>query len=344
MNCAEYPKLWKQKSVGSNVDDIKGQSNIIFDGSEESFIRARRDYHREVISKWSSSPPRKSLLSITRSSFFAGEELAISCILLSLNHLFRQNTNKENNISKLAWLSHYLFVATGFIVYFISHRKGISIWKNCSNSHRQMLAFFDTPVFLRASALIFVAGAMICSSSIFRGTALLRSSKDFAHVLLLLRSLGVRKDENISVTKKSSNASNRSVLLYVKEEFILSKASFLSITFLASTLSLYENRVMFVISSLIIFDILPTMSHLLKDKISSSTTSSICVTGLHSLIAVYLLPTKIERRIFILLFSVLCFIVPILRWWMQGYKKVISGPWDIAHVTVNEVIETSITK
>lgn len=49
-----------------------------------------------------------------------------------------------------------------------------------------------------------------------------------------------------------------------------------------------------------------------------------------------LLANTLERIVFLSTLIFICAISPLAKWYLQHHKEIIVGPWDIAHIVVEE--------
>ena len=74
----------------------------------------------------------------------------------------------------------------------------------------------------------------------------------------------------------------------------------------------------------------------LRQQIARRPPCSIIITSSISLATAWLLLSSFEKVIFAGLQMLIFIISPCLQWRLQRHKKIITGPWDIAHIHVAE--------
>ena len=67
-----------------------------------------------------------------------------------------------------------------------------------------------------------------------------------------------------------------------------------------------------------------------------SVSSPSAVISYVIFIAVTLVVEGEEQVLLCILLVIVCGIFPLAKWWLQRYKKVIIGPWDIAHLSAED--------
>jgi hypothetical protein len=48
--------------------------------------------------------------------------------------------------------------------------------------------------------------------------------------------------------------------------------------------------------------------------------------------ATFVMLEPIEIIVSSVVLGVMCVVAPVWKWWLQGFKMTLRGPWDIAHV------------
>lgn len=105
-------------------------------------------------------------------------------------------------------------------------------------------------------------------------------------------------------------------------------AVFFSTTLLASRLSSNATVYLFVSSAIIIFAFYPAARHSISHH-PYRACIHLGVTGMLYLSTCFLLRDIKECLLFASGLLTICCIAPLWRWWLQRYKRTISGPWDV---------------
>ena len=91
-----------------------------------------------------------------------------------------------------------------------------------------------------------------------------------------------------------------------------------------------------IVSSVVtLFAFYPTSRHQIARNFPNALWTSPCfaITAALSVSAWLLLVSPVEKIIFVGIQLFLLVLSPCLQYWLQGYKKIISGKWNIAHIT-----------
>mmetsp|Transcript_6680 Transcript_6680/g.14610 ORF Transcript_6680/g.14610 Transcript_6680/m.14610 type:complete len:231 (+) Transcript_6680:468-1160(+) len=114
-------------------------------------------------------------------------------------------------------------------------------------------------------------------------------------------------------------------------------AALFSTTLLASRLPTNAVSYSFISSSVVLFAFYPAARHAIAKK-SRSLLLSPCqvITTATSSATFPLLENALERTVFLVTLACICVVSPVVRWRLQRRKEIICGPWDIAHIIVEE--------
>jgi len=113
------------------------------------------------------------------------------------------------------------------------------------------------------------------------------------------------------------------------------KVSLLWVTVLALMLESYVGRFVFLSTASLSFFYLRNVRNVVVTVFPTAGASTTAILALALfVVAVVSLPSWSEQMVFLSIMLMICVFLPLLKWWMQQYKTIISGPWDIAHVSV----------
>ena len=108
-------------------------------------------------------------------------------------------------------------------------------------------------------------------------------------------------------------------------------AAFFFTTLLASRLSSNATVYVFVSSAIILFAFFPAARHAISHHPHKVWIHSF-VTIIISWSTFYLLISVQERWVYSVMLGMICGVAPLWRFWLQRYKRRISGPWDVVSV------------
>ena len=113
-------------------------------------------------------------------------------------------------------------------------------------------------------------------------------------------------------------------------------AAFFATVLLISRIKSNATSYAFVSSVVTLFAFYPTSRHDIARHFPNRLWFSPCfvITALLSISAWLLLVSSAEKCMFAGLQLFLFVLSPCLQWWLQRYKKIITGNWDIAHINV----------
>lgn len=110
-------------------------------------------------------------------------------------------------------------------------------------------------------------------------------------------------------------------------------AALFSTTLLASRIPSNATSYAFVTWVVTLFAFYPAARHRIALKHPNRLRGSPCSMIFLALsLAVLLVITEFERVVFLVLQFLIMMASPTMQWWLQRYKQIITGPWDIAHV------------
>mmetsp|Transcript_6673 Transcript_6673/g.13475 ORF Transcript_6673/g.13475 Transcript_6673/m.13475 type:complete len:425 (+) Transcript_6673:59-1333(+) len=110
-------------------------------------------------------------------------------------------------------------------------------------------------------------------------------------------------------------------------------ALFFSTALLVSRIKSNATSFAFVLSVVTLFAFYPASRHRIARRYPNTMCGSPCffVTALLSISAWQLL-SPFERIHFSFLQMIILVVSPCIQWWLQRFKQIITGPWDIAHI------------
>mmetsp|Transcript_26671 Transcript_26671/g.41838 ORF Transcript_26671/g.41838 Transcript_26671/m.41838 type:complete len:391 (-) Transcript_26671:234-1406(-) len=113
-------------------------------------------------------------------------------------------------------------------------------------------------------------------------------------------------------------------------------AAFFATVLLISRINSNLTSYAFVSSVVTLFAFYPTSRHEIARHFPNRLWVSPCfaITASLTVSAWLLLVSSVERCMFVGLQLFLLLLSPCLQWWLQRYKKIITGKWDIAHINV----------
>lgn len=113
-------------------------------------------------------------------------------------------------------------------------------------------------------------------------------------------------------------------------------AAFFATVLLISRIKSNATSYAFVSAVVALFAFYPTSRHEIARHFPNRLWVSPCfaITASLTVSAWLLLVSSVERCMFVGLQLFLLLLSPCLQWWLQRYKKIITGKWDIAHINV----------
>ncbi len=113
-------------------------------------------------------------------------------------------------------------------------------------------------------------------------------------------------------------------------------AAFFATVLLISRIKSNATSYAFVSAVVALFAFYPTSRHEIARHFPNRLWVSPCfaITASLTVSAWLLLVSSVERCMFVGLQLFLLLLSPCLQWWLQRYKKIITGKWDIAHISV----------
>jgi len=110
-------------------------------------------------------------------------------------------------------------------------------------------------------------------------------------------------------------------------------ALFFSTALLVSRIKSNATSFAFVLSVVTLFAFYPASRHRIARRYPNTMCGSPCffITALLSISAWQLL-SPFERIHFSFLQMIILVVSPCIQWWLQRFKQIITGPWDIAHI------------
>lgn len=113
-------------------------------------------------------------------------------------------------------------------------------------------------------------------------------------------------------------------------------AAFFATVLLISRIKSNATSFAFVSAVVALFAFYPTSRHEIARHFPNRLGVSPCfvITASWTVSAWLLLVSSVERCMFVGLQLFLLLLSPCLQWWLQRYKKIITGKWDIAHINV----------
>lgn len=340
--------------------------------NHKSFLEARANYWNAFPSSFCRKAPSQPLSHIIRASLSTGQEVALVSLILSLHYyiLYLEQNPKDHPtqqpsifISNGSNWRYVSLICLGFFTLLIITfygEEGVasrSTWmKHRTNRlHTRLPDAILLSIFLRLlSSVLRTLTASYSSDTVM----LLATSGMVVHLIACNYTYangGVYPREN-----RTNNGSDQKSLvessIHQRPKFkggtLSLNASFFSVTLLASRFQSNASAFIFVSTSVITFAFYPDARHrMAKRNHGQSSTWRVCGTHIPLLEMLMFLslstsayialisidPIMTVSQLYLLVQGMVCFVGPCTMYYVQRFRLIIIGPWDIASVSKNEI-------
>jgi len=353
MQSQRYPRLWH--SVDDDVvriddegplkDGPRDISYVSSSGTTAAFIRARMMPSTSLVNVDVRKPAYRSLGEIANNSVVVGQELALTCLFLTRHRAITPNHegDLEENLEGSGTGSRIFVAAVAVIVILILYY-GESTRSSLSPCQRRDRLFF------RATDAVLLAAILRFLSSVLR-TLTASFSSDTVNALAIFGmavhvlacdyayALGHQSQRQGVDAAEEGRPTGRPNFL---GGTVSLNAALFSTTLLASRLDSDVSSYAFISSAVVLFAFYPAARHAIARKRLSTSAKwqfiSPCkiITTIAIVTTVPLLANALELFFFFSTMLFVCVVSPTSLWVLQRHKGVVVGPWDIAHIVVDD--------
>ena len=371
-NNEQHYQLWKPRN-NPNGSGANGRTSTAHDGrpnylKEEDFFRVRnsRVCTQELL-ECQQKPPHRSLVELINSTLVVGQEVSLTVIILAVHReivTYEEGTGKMSDQNALEYIvqkssiAMLLVYASMFIITYYNQRalsadseddgNSADIDKDKESSQRNhkksKKGHRRKKAIVRLSDGILLAVVLRVISGLLRSlTASYSTDTVFAlavtgmavHLLACDYKFanGYEKDDGSDTASITRTHHPRPKFL---GGTVSLNAAFFATVLLISRIKSNATSYAFVSSVVTLFAFYPQSRHEISRHFPNRLWVSPCfvITAALTVSAWLLLVSTAERCVFVGLQLFLLLLSPCLQWWLQRYKKIITGKWDIAHINV----------
>jgi phosphatidylinositol glycan class C protein len=354
---------------GDACADNRGHNSKTYAEEEAEFFRVRKSRFctQDIVECIHESPPHRSLEEIINSALVVGQEVSLTVILLAVHREIvafedRNNTEKKPNqaqnaleyIAEKSFIAMMLVYVSMLIIVFYNQKSMVVDNSNDEDDgnkkgeashnknqhhkkhHRRRKAI------VRLSDGILLAVMLRIISGLLRSlTASYSTDTVYALTITFLVVHLLACDYKYANGFDNEAIDDYPALLahHPRPKFLGGTVS-LSAAFFATVLlvsRIKSNATSYaVVSSVVtLFAFYPTSRHQIARNFPNALWTSPCfaITATLTTSAWLFLDSQIEKFTFVGLQMFLLVLSPCLQYKLQSYKRIISGKWDIAHIT-----------
>ena len=312
------------------------------------------DTYEKLFQKFSNKPVMRPWSLIASSSLVVGQEFILSCFVLASHRVALSTTTSSLQSSSKHIRFEERFGVSLFLIWLTFL---LVVWLNWSNQQpsdslkrKNKLKYRTTDAIFMGILLRFLAAVLQTLTASYSSDTVdeLAIATLFLHLLACdysyangyTRNNGTENKSNGHKNGSSSHANHQEAFNIQKRPTFQGGTMSLTAAFFATILlsSRIENNnlvvYIFVSSSVILFALYPAARHQVaaNAKTFQQKTITTFVTTLMLGTATFLLLHPYEQFWAGIVLAILCGIVPIWTYYLQFNKRVLRGPWDIAHV------------
>jgi len=371
-NNGQHYQLWKPRN-NPNGSGANCRTSTAHDGrpnyskEEEDFFRVRnsRVCTQELL-ECQQKPPHRSLVELINSALVVGQEVSLTVILLAVHRqivTYEEGAGKMSDQNVLEYIvqkssiAMLLVYASMFIIAYYNQR-GLSAdtedvnsaysdkdketsqhnQKKSKKGHRRRKAIVRLSDGILLAVILRVISGLLRSLTASYSTDTLYALAVTGVAVHLLAcdykfANGYEKDDGSATPSITRTHHPRPKFL---GGTVSLNAAFFATVLLISRIKSNATSYAFVSSVVTLFAFYPTSRHEIARHFPNCLWSSPCfvITAALTVSAWLLLVSTAERCVFAGLQLFLLLLSPCLQWWLQRYKKIITGKWDIAHINV----------
>mmetsp|Transcript_31950 Transcript_31950/g.52743 ORF Transcript_31950/g.52743 Transcript_31950/m.52743 type:complete len:325 (+) Transcript_31950:188-1162(+) len=318
----EYPPLWRRGGVNQQ------------DAGEPATLESLFD-------EFSSKPEPKPWSILCKNSLVVGQEFALACYFLARHRMaqYEEAGLAREDPTQQAWSLIALPLSLLLVALFSNARR------SRQKTRTRLLDALLLAALLRLLAAVLKTLTASYSSDTVHALAITGMiihllGCDYAYANGF--TTGTRQHQEEPQEQSVSTATTSLLSSQQPQEPFLGgtmslNAAFFSTTLLASRLSSNWTVHLFVSSSVTIFAFYPATRHGLFLKSPIKAPYVILFTILMLAAATYvLLESMQEKIIFVGVLVTICWVAPAWKYHLQCYKVNIHGPWDIAHISIEQ--------
>lgn len=366
-------QLWKPRNnpngPGSS-GEVHGRPNYLKE--EEDFFRVRnsRVCAKELL-ECQQKPPHRSLVELINSTLVVGQEVSLTVILLAVHRdivTYEEGSTTTGKISDQNVLEYIvqkssiamlLVYASMFIITYYNQKalsidtedvnnagsdkdnektSQHSIHKKRKKGHRRKKAIVRLSDGILLAVILRVISGLLRSLTASYSTDTMYALAVTGMIVHLLAcdykfANGYEKDAGSDTPSITRTHHPRPKFL---GGTVSLNAAFFATVLLISRIKSNATSYAFVSSVVTLFAFYPQSRHEIACHFPNRLWFSPCfvITAALTVSAWLLLVSTADRCIFVGLQLFLLLLSPCLQWWLQRYKKIITGKWDIAHINV----------
>eukprot|EP00985_Skeletonema_marinoi_P005538 scaffold2410_cov165-Skeletonema_marinoi.AAC.2 len=370
----QHYQLWKPRNnlngSGANGTAFADRGSLNHLEEEADFFRVRNSKFctHELIIDCQQAPPHRSLVDLINSTLVVGQEVSLAVILLAVHReivtyeegmagMITTDQNVLEYIVEKSSIAMVLVYASMFIITYYNQRAlaadsedGNSTTdckdgetsqhkhKKRKKGHRRKKAIVRLSDGILLAVILRVISGLLRSLTASYSTDTVYALAVTGMAVHLLAcdykfANGYEKDDDGGTPTLTRSHHPRPKFL---GGTVSLNAAFFATVLLISRIKSNATSYAFVSSVVTLFAFYPTSRHEIARHFPNRLGFSPCfaITAALSVSAWLLLVSLEERCMFVGLQLFLLVLSPILQWWLQRYKKIITGKWDIAHINV----------
>jgi len=349
-----YPKLWeKDDESSSNNKPSKNMPSVIAPDSEDSFHWARSVRNTELPSSGlqfaftrNNGPFLIRLRKIVSRSLVVAHQFSLSTLFLVGHRCVVCRSVEESNekYCEPCLQDHtLLFSMHGFTITLIVIALSTTIARRCNQVTKNRRK--RDRLHSRSVDAILIAGILRFLSSVLR-TLTASYSSDTVTALgiggMICSVASADYDYANGLSRIAASKQHQQILSYEekqRQKFLGGTVSincvFFSAALLASRLPSDTVSYIFFMWTVILFAYYPEARFLVAQTKFGNIVSLIAMVGT-SISSFFLLNNGLETNAYIAIQSCILIVAPVYKTTLQKHKAKISGPWDIAHIKVEE--------
>lgn len=345
---AHYPKLWR----GADEDDDRqcnGDTTTVHlsgAGTTESFLRARSIPSTDLVSLEVQRPQPRDLIDVVNNGMVVGEEFVLTCLFLARHRdAIDQGGMHATQYGELKQVLSYMAAVLLVAVLIYYNSESLSDKENrVTNAKKRRKRLL-----VRASDAIILAAILRFLASVLR-TLTASYSSDTVNALamggMVVHLLTCDYSYALGTATKGDNGGDDELGLSRSQVgrptflggTVSLNAALFSTTLLASRLPTNVMSYAFISSAVMLFAFYPAARHAIAANQSQSKMFTPCqiITIAAASATIPSLSNTLERTVFFGTLGFICAVSPLAKWSLQHHKEIIVGPWDIAHIVVEE--------